>query len=78
MSNALQKIQDKPELREETIQYSALVTHAPDLEAHKVKAQWVLPSLREGDEIRMNDTHSAICISLIHHAGDVDLARSCS
>ena len=70
--------QGKPELLDETIQHSALVTHAADLEAHKIKAQWVLPSLQEGEEIRMNDTHSASCISLIHHAGDVDLARSCS
>ena len=34
--------------------------------------------LEEGEEIRVNDTHSTISISLINHAGDVDLARSYS
>ncbi len=34
--------------------------------------------LEESEEIRMNDAHSAVRITLIHHAGDVDLARSCS
>ena len=35
-------------------------------------------SFEECEKVRMNDAHSAICISLAHDAGDVDLARSCS
>ena len=34
--------------------------------------------LEESEEIGMDDAHSAIGISLIHHAGDVDFARSWS
>ena len=34
--------------------------------------------LEEGEEIRVNDAHSTISISLINHAGDVDLTRSYS
>ena len=35
-------------------------------------------SLEKGEEVSMDDAHSAIGISLVHHAGDVDLAGSCS
>ena len=35
-------------------------------------------SLEKREEVGMNDAHGAIGITLIHHAGDVDLARSCS
>ena len=35
-------------------------------------------SFEESEEVGMDDAHSAIGISLVHYAGDVDLARSCS
>ena len=37
-----------------------------------------LASFKESEEVGVNDTHRAIGISLVHHARDVDLARSCS
>ena len=54
------------------------IQHRAEVAEHKERSPTRPCLLEESEEIRMNDTHSTISISLINHAGDVDLARSYS
>ena len=49
-----------------------------EAEEHKERTLTRPCLLKKSKEIGVNDTHGTIGISLINHAGDVDLARSYS